>query len=284
MTMVRKMAVAVLAAVWLGTTGLAAPTVSDTTKGMLAHRGIYDLKLGTRSDTAEVSTADGKLVYEFAGSACDGFSTQFRFVTRMTSTGGQQRVTDMRTTSFEDAAGASFDFVNQTYVATILTEDSKGTATRQQGGTDVTMSRPRTAKLKVPDDALFPTQHMARLIDAAKAGDKVVEIKLYDGTEGGEHISYTTSVIGKELPLGEMPDGEAAANVPELATVRSWPVTISYFNAPKGAERKEETPEYQLAFVLYENGVSRHMKLDYGSFTLEGRLVDFKALPAGACK
>jgi hypothetical protein len=263
--------------------GSATP-VNQTLKGLLTHRGVYELKLAGQKDGANINKVEGRLVYEFTGSACEGFSTQFRFVTRIESDGGEVKLSDMRTSSFEDGPGTSFDFVNQTYISSILTEDSKGTAERKAAAIDVALTKPKTDKVTVPGDALFPTQHLARLIEAAKAGDKVIEIKLYDGTEGGGKIDLTTSVIGKELPLDDQPADEAATKLPELATVRHWPITVSYFAADKPAGTGEASPDYQLSFILYENGVTRHMTLDYGDFSLEGRLVDLKPIASKACE
>jgi EipB-like len=272
--------VVVLVGFW--SPALAAP-VSDVTKGFLAHRAIYDVKLAGHKEGVDVSAVSGRLVYEFNGTTCEGFSTQFRFVTRMVTDGEKTRITDMRTSSFEDAEGASFDFLNQTYTASILSEDSKGSAQRDDKGITATIARPKAGKVNVAGDALFPTQHLAHLIEAAKAGETVVNVKLYDGTEGGEHAYFTTSVIGKELPTGGDLGDESAAKAAELAGKRSWPVSISYFDESKGPGQGESTPDYQLGFVLYENGVSRHMKLDYGDFVLEGHMTDFTVLPQKPC-
>eukprot|EP01037_Dinobryon_pediforme_P031906 gene31906-36616_t len=197
----------------------------------------------------------------------------------------------MRTTSHEDGAGMSFDFVNQTYNASQqdpgsapqLTEDTRGSAERGSAGIAVSMEKPKPAKLTVEPAAMFPTQHLARLIEAAKTGDHVVEIKLYDGTEGGDRVTLTTSVIGKELPLDESVGDETAAAVPELAKIRRWPVSISYYGDAKADGKGETTPDYTLSYILYANGVSRRMKIDYGDYVLEGKLVDLKPMTQKSC-
>jgi len=261
----------------------AVPDLTPTLKGLLTHRAVYEMRLLNQKQGSDIDKVEGRLVYEFTGSACEGFSTQFRFVTRIESD-GQVKLSDMRTSSYEDAPGTTFDFVNQTYISSILTEDSKGSAARKAALIDVALTKPKVDKLTVPGDALFPTQHLARLIAAAEAGEKVVEIKLYDGTEGGNKIDLTTSVIGKEISPDEPPADEAAANVPELAHLRSWPINVSYFPADKPNGGGEVVPDYQLSFVLYENGVARHMTLDYGDFSLEGKLVDIKPLETKKCE
>jgi hypothetical protein len=53
-----------------------------------------------------------------------------------------------------------------------------------------------------------------------------------------------------------------------------WPVTISYFDPrdPTNEQTGEQTPVYAISFELYENGVSRALKLDYPDFTISGEL------------
>ncbi len=47
----------------------------------------------------------------------------------------------------------------------------------------------------------------------------------------------------------------------------------------------DQTPAYTISFDLYENGVSRALKLDYGDFALRGELKSLDVSPAtGACQ
>jgi len=84
-------------------------------------------------------------------------------------------------------------------------------------------------------------------------------------------------VIGKAVTT---PAQGKPAQLDALKTMRRWPVAISYFE-PKKAD---EQPVYVLSFDLYENGVSRSLKLDYGDFALGGEMIDLKLLPAKDCK
>ena len=38
----------------------------------------------------------------------------------------------------------------------------------------------------------------------------------------------------------------------------------------------EEGPIYQIAFQLYDNGITRDLVMDYGDFSMTGKLVDLK--------
>lgn len=265
---------------------LGAPAMAETPlktiAGLQPHRAVYDLRLADRVDKSEIAAVNGRLVYEFVGSSCDGFSTQFRFVTRIENADGKARVTDLRTSSFEDGTGDTFEFLNQTFVQDSLTDESKGSTKRAGDGFRSTIVRPQERTIDLPADVNFPTRHMTRMIDAAKAGKTVTQVKLYDGSEGGARIFDTTAIIGKVIEGPDDVGEEKAAASPKLAGVKRWPMTISYFD-PAKKERGEDTPEYQLSFLLYENGVSRKLRLDYGEFALEGRMIEMTPIDVKPC-
>ena len=68
---------------------------------------------------------------------------------------------------------------------------------------------------------------------------------------------------------------EEAARKPDLANMARWPVTLSYFTQARG----DQVPAYVLSFEMYENGISRALKLDYGDFVLRGEMVRLELLP-----
>lgn len=261
-----------------------ASAVDPTLAGLRSHRAVYDLKLARRTEKSDIGAVTGRLVYEFVGSPCDGYSSQFRLVTRLENTDGKSRVSDMRTSSFEDSAGNLFEFLSQNFVEQVMTDESKGSARRSEGGLVSSVTRPVARKVTLPDDARFPTQHMVGLIQAAKTGQSVAQIKLYDGSDGGERVYDTTAVIGKPQEGADDVGEEAAAGRPEMASSRRWPMTISYFDPSKRQKSGEETPDYQLGFLLYENGISRRLKLDYGDFALDGRMTELTFVDVKKCE
>jgi hypothetical protein len=54
---------------------------------------------------------------------------------------------------------------------------------------------------------------------------------------------------------------------------------VSYYTL----EGDSETPEYQVSFNMYENGVATGLILDYGDFALKGTLMELKMLDASGC-
>lgn len=280
--LVRGAVVAAAAAIGAAGPSVAAP--ADTLRELAAHRAVYEMTLARRADRSDVLEVAGRLVFEFSGNACEGYSSRFRLVTRLTNVDGRARVSDMRTTSFEDVRGRSFDFVNRNMVDGRTVEDTKGVARHEGDATRVRINGEAETPATLPETVRFPTEHMVDLLEAAKAGRAVTEIDLFDGSEGGRKVFRTTVVIGREETGDDDTAAEAAAVQPGLTGAkRRWPVEISYFDRAK-ADGGDVLPEYQLGFVLYETGVSRRLRLDYGDFAIAGTLSSLEALPAGECR
>ena len=111
---------------------------------------------------------------------------------------------------------------------------------------------------------------MRRIIAAARAGKTILEVPVYDGSENGEKIFSTLTVIGAPIPPDQRVPTDAAAGQAALNGMTRWPVTISYFD--KESKGGEQTPIYSIAFELYDNGISRALTLDYNDFVLRGEM------------
>ena len=47
--------------------------------GLAPHRAVYDLKLKDATERSGIAGMYGRMVYEFNGSPCDGYTVSFRF-------------------------------------------------------------------------------------------------------------------------------------------------------------------------------------------------------------
>ena len=244
----------------------------------LAHRAVYDLTLGKSTGNAAPSDARGRIVYEFSGSPCEGYVTNFRQITEVQLDEGGSRVSDMRSTSYEEGDGSSFRYKTDSYMDGQLIETIDGKA-RKDAADELTvvLSSPKRADMAFPSGALFPTAQMMRIVDVAKEGGNTAEVKIFDGSDTGLKVFDTLSVIGHEA-AGEAND-PAVADAQALKGVRRWPVSVSYFDPAK----RDGQPNYVLGFDLYENGVSGALKIDYGNYALVGKLTKFDTLPQKAC-
>lgn len=255
---------------------------AEIAKGLLPHRAVYDISLDDVSSSSNISAVSGRLVFEVTGSPCEGFTVNSRFVTEVNDQDGGRRVTDLRSSTYENAGSDSFQFLSRTFTDQRLQEEAKGSARRTDDAVVVDLTQPQEAKLRFDADVMFPTQHLISLIAAADAGQQVVEADLYDGSDTGTTIYTTTAILGaaSDETVGADPDSTLADAV---GTSRHWPVSLSYFDLSKG-QMGELTPIYTLHFQLYENGVSRGLILDYGEFKLSGKLAELDRLPRSTCK
>jgi len=275
--MVSRLAAGAISAVLLAANAHANP---PGTVPLASHRAAYELSLADPASPPPTSAqapvaATGLIAYEFRGSACEGYSSSFRQMTEMDRNEGDPISMKVNATSFEDADGKSMRFrvvsdgpQNGPAVAGVATREADDEMR-------VDLTKPAVKEIHFGHDVLFPTQHIERLIDAANKGVRVVEARVYDGSETGAKIYSTMTIIGKEAKAGD--DDNVAS---ELEGARRWPVVVSYFNEAS----KDTTPEYTLSFQLFENGVSGSLKLDYGSFALNARLRKLEILPSSACK
>ena len=256
----------------------AAPAMADSRIPLAAHRAVYDLSLASTKGDGAPAAARGRMVFEFNGSACEGYSVNFRYLTEMQSQEGQTVVSDMRSATFEDGESRNLDFKIETEnhgrgSAKIV----DGHATKSgDGALSLDLRSPKRTKVDLDEDVAFPTEQMVRTIAAARDGQRIAEMKVFDGSDDGEKIFSTLSVIGK---AASTPSVEKPEIISALAEMRRWPVTVSYFDNSK----KQDTPEYILTFDLYENGVSGAMRLDYGSFVLKGEMSRLELLPGKEC-
>jgi hypothetical protein len=254
---------------------LAQPQSADRVV-LVPHRAVYDLVLDGGKASKNVESARGRIAFDFTGDACDGYALSFRQVTQLQSGEGGPRVIDARTTSFEAGDGASYRFKTESSASGTPTETVDGIATRKDGGYEVKLTVPKPETHREAVAALFPNAQMKAVIQAARAGQATLNVRLYDGANGGKDVYETLSVIGRKI---EAKPSETPLQRPEFESLARWPVTMSYFKVGSG----ETTPSYTISFELYENGVTGAVRLDYGSFALRGTLTRLDLLPQAAC-
>ena len=244
------------------------------------HRAIYDLKLQRSHGTRGIENVRGRILYDFSGSACEGYTLQFRQVSELSSGESAPVLSDLRSTTWEDGAAKKFRFSSENLLNEQRTEAVDGHADRSADAVTVTLSKPEQKTLAITGSAVFPTEHMRRIVEAARAGKTVLEFPVYDGSENGQKLYNTLTVIGKPLAPTDKPADDAAAKNPSMVAMTRWPVTISYFDKQEdGKEVGEQQPVYAITFEIYENGISRALTLAYSDFTLSGKLtsLDVKA-------
>ncbi len=145
---------AVRATLTLAAVGVSGHAASAATVGLVPHRAVYDIVLKEASDRSGIESVRGRMVYEFNGSSCKGFNTQFRFVTRI-DVGEGVRVTDQRSTTFEDVPAGKFRFENKSFTDDQLDKDVSGAAAETDGKVKIELTGPDKRAIELADSR-FP--------------------------------------------------------------------------------------------------------------------------------
>lgn len=259
--------------------GLAAAQGSEDAIVLAPHRAVYDLKLADTRGKQSLEAARGRILYDFVGSPCEGYALQFRQVTALSPGEGKTVTSDLRSTNWEEGNGDSYRFTSENLLNGNPVDKTDGNAERRDGEVRVKLTKPEERTVDL-GHVVFPSDQLRRIIAAAREGKTLLEVPVYDGSDNGQKVYNTTAVIGRPLGEDQAPD-DAAAGQQALAGLKRWPVTVSYFDRAKADS--DQTPAYSIGFELYENGVARALKLDYGDFVLAGKLSALDMKPAKAC-
>jgi envelope integrity protein B len=266
-----SLALLALAAFACGPAKAAGPTP------FLSHQALYELNLVKSRGSNAVQSARGRILYNFSGSACEGYTSEFRQVSELeVGEEGKTMLSDLQSTSWEAADGKSYRFKIDSRSNNSDASPVDGIAERTGDHITVKLKQPETKTFTLDGGTVFPTEQIRRIIAAAKDGKSLLELSVYDGSDNGEKVYNTLTVIGQPIPGDKQvvsPDPSTTDD--HMKSLTRWPVTVSYFDRDAKPKEGEQTPVYAMSFELFENGVSRKLVLDYNDFVISGALGKF---------
>ncbi|MEQ9520139.1 MAG: cell envelope integrity EipB family protein [Parvibaculum sp.] len=244
---------------------------------LASHRAVYDLELERSKSSADIGGLSGRMVLEWVGTSCEGYTLNQRLVTQVADTDGGVAVRDLRLTTWESGDGDEFRFELQQFLNGALAETISGEATRDGSDTGAVFTQPQNTKLALPQSVIFPSEFLRGLVSAALAGRSLETAQVFEGAET-DRFFEVSSFIGKERTgTGDVQD--LPGDGKELVGARAWSVQVSYFNG----EDLQGLPEYQVSYQMFANGVSSDMLLDYGDLVIKGRLVELDYIRVNPC-
>ncbi|GGD89459.1 ATP-binding protein [Aureimonas endophytica] len=260
-----------------------APAAAGAAMPFAAHQAIYDLKLSAQD--SDIADANGRIAMKLDSNACGVWNLDYRFVARFRQ---EQEVTltDLQTKSTENVPGQVFTFSTKTFVDGSPEKEIRGEARHDAGATRVAMEAPEKKEIVLPL-SLFPVAHTQELIRRAANGERIVETKLFDGDDDAEKLLSSTAIIA---PIQAKPTTAAAAPTADgagseirakLQNMAAWRVSESYYNSDSDPDGM---PVFQTTYVLYENGVSDDLTLDFGTYSLSGSLKKLDLLDTPRCQ
>lgn len=268
----------VLLAVCFGLTfGTAGAAFADGAAEILPHRAGYELTLKSARSGSGVIDVTGVLSYDWTDS-CDGWVIEQRYVLQVVRGDGPVVEISASYANWESKDGLRYRF----YVKRSRGAEEDEQITEVQGdarlegpgqGGIARFEKPEKQQIKLKKGTLFPTAHTLLLIKQAQAGEKFDRHPVFDGAEV-EGPSAMTSFL---LPQRAEPPGGKPPMLTEAQPV--WPATIAVFS---GAETVE-TPSFEMTIYLQKNGVVPELVMDYGDFTVHGRMKLFEKLKKPEC-
>jgi len=274
----------VCAALVAGTAAAVSPPPAQAAGVVLTpHRAIYDLRLLRTRGKKDIEAVRGRILYDFSGSACAGYALNFRQVSELNSGENKTALSDLRANTWEEASAKRFKFSSENHLDDKTIDKVDGEAKRDADQVEVKLAQPKDKTFALEQAMVFPTEHMRRIIEAAQEGKTILELPVYDGSENGEKVYSTMTLIGREIAPNEKVPTDAAAGQAALSGLKRWPVTISYFDRTD-KKREEQTPVYSISFELYENGISRALSLDYEDFVIAGDMSQLEIKDPTPCK
>lgn len=240
---------------------------------MAAHRAVYDMSL-LRSKNGGPESAKGRIVIEFAGSACEGYTQTIRQVFEIGGMEGDSQQIDFRSSTFEAGDASRFNFMRDNRKSAEKPEKTEGFVEKRAKSIVLSLTKPKGKPVDLPEATLFPTEHMIKLIKAARSGEQRLAAPLFDGTDDENRVLDTVAVIG-----GVKTDEDTSPAAKILSGTPRWPMSLSFFEREKG----DGLPTQTMRFHAYANGIISNLVIDFGEFAIAGQLTSLDLLKPSKC-
>lgn len=235
------------------------------------HRALYRVELAQSQDSVGISDASGLIGFEWQA-GCEAYSTSQRFYTRFVTTDGISSESDVVFSAEEAADGSSFAFDLADSVNGQVTEHIVGRA----GEGELRFSQPEYERIDLPSGTIFPTEHSARLVASAVAGQRFLETRVFDGGAQDEIYDTVARIDTADNIYLPHPQSEGAT---QLSPLESWFISLSYYDI--GDEFG--APNYEVSYRMFSNGIVDELYMDYGDYAFNARLMQLEYLDQPSC-
>lgn len=252
--------------------GVTAEAITAGIARMAAHRAAYRLDIGEGRNSG-ITAVRGAMVFEVQD-ACEGWATRQRMTMVVIDRDGQEveTVSDYATYEAKDASRLRFSLVQTSQGA--VSQRIAGEAELQPDGSGrVRYSEPAGEEEELPAGTILPMRHTVLSVEVARAGRRLLVSPLFDGTSDDGAQDTTTIISG----WGPTP---GAPRFPLLEGQASGRMRIAFFERGAGSGGANK-PEYEVGLRYFENGVADELVMDFGEFSVEGRMLELTALPGG---
>jgi hypothetical protein len=246
---------------------------------LVPHKAVYDVALVARKSGSSVLNVSGTLEYELRMD-CDAWATSHNFKLSYQYTEGAPVALSGHFAAYETFKGDALSFSARRNRNGMLVEDVKGEATLAASGKGGTAryTVPPGMNQTLPAGLLFANVHTQHILERAKAGDKIFNAVIFDGSDKEGPVEINT-VIGKSLPGAEAV--KASPKIDKaLLNSTAWRLRMAFFPL----KDMGSSPDYEMDAVLQENGIITDMRIEYPEFTVTQKLASLTSLSAEICQ
>lgn len=256
---------------------VAAPPVEE----LVSHKALYDLKMTSVQSGAGIAGVEGQMYYEQSDD-CDAWTSEHRFTVDYIYPERGASTTTSHYVSWEGKDAKQFYFNSTREEGGREPEQLRGTMNvNDDGSASADYGRPEGLSYKLAPGYFLPMAHTLAVVQHARAGDKLFNAIVFDGTDADGPVEINT-FIGKKAAPAEM-DAIAAANPKIDKTLLmgdAWHVRMSYFPVK---DDESATPAYEMDMILHANGVVSDVLVDYKSFKVRQSLSALEKIPHRKC-
>lgn len=255
------------------------PNTFSSTKpiAITPHRAIYDMSLTSVKNGSNISTVSGRMLFEWAD-VCDGWAVQQHLRLHFNYAEGDESDVTSTELTWESKDGTAYNFNVRRLTNGKETEVYRGKASLSAKGGTVTYSEPVGKTTKLPPGTLFPSAHTMLILQKANAGDKFFSRRVFDGSDEVGSDDVSAFIYPQDIKWQSADMGSKLRNNP-LLSQPSWPVRMAFFKL----DSETGEPDYEMNLNLLNNGIARTMQIDYGDFTVSGKLINIEAMPHSGC-
>lgn len=277
---------------------------SDDAITTAPHQALYQIRLSKLRQGSQIAGVSGYMSYRIED-ACEGwnvaqkFSMQFVYPENPSS----WLVSDYNT--YESKDGRHFQFSTRRLKNGELTDEVLGKVDRTApGGGAIEYQKPILARVPLPEDVLFPNQHTLKTLEAARNGQTMIFLPLFDGSDQsiGTDVNNLISPVKKpyrikvvsiepvkapetdeesdhtavqeelqDSPPPQSMSEDALNNSPLVKDVRAWQIRMAFYPRPDFAKPAggEEAADEESLTPDYEMTVTLHANGVVSGFTLD---------------
>lgn len=253
---------------------------------LVPHRATYGITLRSAASGSGISGARGAMQYRFSD-ACDAWTVESQIYLRMEYEESGDVETTWAFASWESKNAQNYRFrvrQNRDGESVELLQgraklfptrsDKKALPGRPRSGGVAQFTDPEEMEIELPKGTMFPTAHLAALIEAARSGASRFARVVFDGSSVDN--PYEINAIIDKGAAGPRKSTRGTGTLPAHP---SWRVQLAYFPV----KSKGLLPEFEMNVRYREDGIAEEMFQDFGNFMLDFTPQDVEVLPTPDC-